>query len=195
MAQQLATAEQVRQPSGPTRRPHLGTWAGSEVKELIELYNAGCTMTAIGNQLHKTRNAVAGQLNRLRAQNNEDLAPRRVKMHKAGIRTTATVHPSLVRGPRTIKLKPPVPAPRIRLRMVDHETAVTLLELEQHHCRWPNGDPRRSDFRFCGCPRVSMKSKTPYCAKHTLLAGRHYEIEVAEVAAMKGGNDNQQSSV
>src|SRR5205823_2266277 len=39
---------------------------------------------------------------------------------------------------------------------------VTLLELEPHHCRYPIGDPKTKEFRFCGALRLDSK---PYCAR------------------------------
>lgn len=38
--------------------------------------------------------------------------------------------------------------------------------VEDKQCRWPIGDPRDKDFKFCGCP-ISHKS---YCQKHAELA-------------------------
>jgi GcrA cell cycle regulator len=177
MAPQLAIAEPPKHLPRLKPPTHL-TWSNEQIALLIEMYNQGCTMSAIGNRLGKTRSAVGGQLNRLRAHCVEALAPKRFVMHPEGVRAKSTAQPipSLVLRPKVIRVRPRTPEPRIRLRMIDSETAVTLTELEPHHCRWPNGDPRRSDFRFCGCPRVSLKAKTPYCSRHTLLAGRHYEL-------------------
>jgi GcrA cell cycle regulator len=39
---------------------------------------------------------------------------------------------------------------------------VTFLELEQHHCRFPIGDPKTKGFRFCGALRLD---NMPYCAR------------------------------
>lgn len=47
--------------------------------------------------------------------------------------------------------------------------AVTFAALDENgkqHCKWPIGDPRKSDFVFCGCERVYG----PYCAAHTRIA-------------------------
>jgi hypothetical protein len=43
----------------------------------------------------------------------------------------------------------------------------TLLELEQHDCRWPIGEPRHPDFRFCAEPSLEGR---PYCAQHWSMA-------------------------
>jgi GcrA cell cycle regulator len=45
-------------------------------------------------------------------------------------------------------------------------SAVTLLDLREHMCRWPIGDPRDEDFRFCG----RHKEHGSYCADHARKA-------------------------
>ena len=37
--------------------------------------------------------------------------------------------------------------------------------LERHHCRWPLGDPRQADFRFCREPTQGAV----YCEHHRAL--------------------------
>lgn len=44
---------------------------------------------------------------------------------------------------------------------------VTLMELTPKMCRWPVGDPRKDDFRFCGDYAEPGKS---YCCQHHALA-------------------------
>ena len=51
---------------------------------------------------------------------------------------------------------------------------VTFLELEPHHCRYPIGDPKTKEFRFCGAPRLDGK---PYCMRC---------LEIASSLHMKG---------
>jgi GcrA cell cycle regulator len=38
-----------------------------------------------------------------------------------------------------------------------------LLDLEQHDCRWPIGEPRQPDFHFCGERQAAGR---PYCELH-----------------------------
>ena len=45
----------------------------------------------------------------------------------------------------------------------------SLLELSEHTCRWPVGDPRSSRFFFCGAQPLRNK---PYCAEHSARAYR-----------------------
>lgn len=44
-----------------------------------------------------------------------------------------------------------------------------LFELEEHHCRWPVGEPSEPGFFFCGGDR---HSEFPYCAGHCRVAFR-----------------------
>jgi GcrA cell cycle regulator len=43
----------------------------------------------------------------------------------------------------------------------------TLTDLSSQTCRWPIGDPKHEDFRFCGKPVVPGK---PYCGEHCATA-------------------------
>ncbi|MDP6172868.1 MAG: GcrA family cell cycle regulator [Rhodospirillales bacterium] len=44
---------------------------------------------------------------------------------------------------------------------------VTLERLTSTMCSWPDGEPGKPEFRFCGAPAVSGK---PYCEAHCSLA-------------------------
>jgi len=43
----------------------------------------------------------------------------------------------------------------------------TLTDLSAQTCRWPIGDPKHEDFRFCG---RSVAAGKPYCAEHCSVA-------------------------
>ena len=159
-------------------------------------------MGAIGNQIKRSRSAVAGRIHRLRTVMKDklgenDLKPRRgeppqgrVKAIEIASKPRLSSHQSqdvdgpLVDGKRNYQVgemptldESPLLAPkmRVRLRMIDKDTTeVTHNELEWHHCRWPKGDPRHSDFRFCGARRISASVRTPYCKEHSMMAGRQY---------------------
>jgi GcrA cell cycle regulator len=44
---------------------------------------------------------------------------------------------------------------------------VTIAELKETMCKWPLGDPRSSEFRYCGSPSPGA---SPYCTHHDRLA-------------------------
>lgn len=157
-------------------------WTEKEIETAIKMKNEGASMTTIGNAVGKSRNSVAGKIHRLRMKPNSgiDAAQRKYQTHKSIPKTK----PSPVRTPiysidelvkritpenvhPEIPISPPVEQRRIRLRIVTSETAVTITELQPRHCRYPLGDPKQSDFRYCGCDRVS--DQKPYCAEHTKL--------------------------
>lgn len=50
-----------------------------------------------------------------------------------------------------------VPAQKPRRRLV------TTLTLSSSTCKWPIGDPAKSDFHYCGLPPQSGR---PYCETH-----------------------------
>lgn len=47
------------------------------------------------------------------------------------------------------------------------ERRLTLVELTEHTCRWPIGDPQSADFYFCGDQTLVAM---PYCALHSRTA-------------------------
>lgn len=44
---------------------------------------------------------------------------------------------------------------------------VTLVQLNEHTCKWPIGDPREAGFGFCGAKPIAGK---PYCERHAMRA-------------------------
>jgi len=154
----------------PPYKPRHLDWTLDEILRMVELYNKHYSMSAIGNDLGKTRNAVAGQIRKTRLKGIHKIDGKRHQWH-GQIRTTPLV-PVTPKPVKAVKVTATHQPKRIRLKLIESNTAVTFAELEPHHCRFPFGDPRYSDFRFCGCPRVS--NKLPYCKEHTSLAGRLY---------------------
>ncbi len=164
----------------------ISPFTSEDDQQIIELFKEGHSMGAIGNQLKRSRSAIAGRIHRLRTVlkdklSEDDLKPRRGEPPKGRVKVVET--PSKPRlSPRHQELttldedtSPLVPKMRVRLRMIDKNTSeVTHNELKWYHCRWPKGDPCHSDFRFCGAPRISGSVRTPYCKEHTLLAGKQY---------------------
>ena len=43
----------------------------------------------------------------------------------------------------------------------------TLTDLSSQTCRWPIGDPKHENFRFCGKPVAAAR---PYCPEHCAAA-------------------------
>jgi len=77
---------------------------------------------------------------------------------------------------------PPEPLPPPTPRVFDPAKLVKTLDLEDHHCRWPVGDPGQPDFRHCGETRI-IGLRAPYCLSCAQVAYRP-----AEKHARKGVN-------
>lgn len=156
-------------------------WTEEQKREMIERFNAKESMGTIAEHFGTTRAAVAGIIHRLRKKNNTDISIRPIDP----VRVKPLVHRW---GERVLKPKPE-PKPKMvtlmqlpvatehkrpRLRLVQDQE-VCLLDLKNHHCRFPLGDPRHSDFRFCGQNRIDTG---PYCQEHADLAYRVPEVRL-----------------
>ena len=81
------------------------------------------------------------------------------KHRKSGRHPKVEEKPKIASVPKSMGAPMPKP-PRVRLKIVDSQTAIVLEDLNENTCRFPLGDPRLSDFRFCG---KTIKVKGPYC--------------------------------
>lgn len=131
-------------------------------------------MGSIGKVTNRTRNAVAGIISRMRKSGEllleKKVTPPQPKVH---LKTGSRLPPKLPKAFKAQPFKINVEKPRrIRLRLINSDTAVTLMERQEHQCCWPLGDPKQSDFRYCGKHRFGGK---PYCAEHVLKSGRLYD--------------------
>jgi GcrA cell cycle regulator len=151
-------------------------WSEDRVQLLMKLWNDGRSASQIASELGGvTRNAVIGKVHRLglsgRAKTPSSVAPR-AKKPKAPVapRTSAPVS----RGNTALKPQyAPVAQPIAEAAVEPLENVVpigercTLLELKESSCRWPIGDPGKSDFLFCG---GKSDAGVPYCAYHCRIA-------------------------
>jgi GcrA cell cycle regulator len=63
-------------------------------------------------------------------------------------------------------------APQVQELFIPVENRLTLLQLNEHTCKWPIGDPLTTEFYFCG--QHSEEGK-PYCEFHSRRA--YHQIE------------------
>lgn len=144
------------------------SWTDERVATLSKLWADGLSASQIAAELGGvTRNAVIGKVHRLGLSGRAKPASSSAKRAKR-TRTYAT-------KPRTSSRSTPA------LRTVDGSTArsvvedlaepeslkLSLVELTEHTCKWPHGDPTEGEFHFCGC---KVKEDSPYCEYHSKLA-------------------------
>lgn len=68
--------------------------------------------------------------------------------------------------------KPVEPYVEKQARVFDPAKMVSFDDLENHHCRWPVGDPRTDAFRFCGETKVIGLPYCEHCAEHAYVNAR-----------------------
>jgi hypothetical protein len=131
----------------------VSAWTPEKVEQLKALMDEGLTFAQIGAAIGMGRCACIGKAHRLGLRRGEEAK-----------------HPPGPRGPRPYRYKP-TPPPPVSIPAPTPSAGggpVLIHELEPHHCRWPEGDPREIDtFRYCGAPALLPG---PYCRDHLLRA-------------------------
>ncbi len=153
------------------------SWTNERVDTLKKLWNDGHSASAIAATLGEvTRNGVIGKVHRL------GLAGRASGSSRPRSPRATSLFPHRPRA-RRIRKPPSSPLPAAhRLRSLpltkpmprelgpSPETTVTVETLTERSCRWPEGDPKRAGFHFCG--RIKDEMQGPYCNHHAAIAYR-----------------------
>lgn len=134
---------------------------------VVELYNERKSSSVVAAELNLTLGQVAGIIYRARRfKSNICHGVVRPKLRNGA----PEAQPKISKAKVTLRRRPKmfsdieaVKEKRRRLRLVQSEYEVTFEQLETHHCRFPYGEPRSPDFRFCGKPRWE---KHAYCEEH-----------------------------
>ena len=114
-------------------------WTDERLVLLKVLWEKGLSISQIGEELGVSRNAVAGKVHRLK------LPKRNSPIAKAA--KTEDAEPVNVELPLRLSLR--------------------NIKWSRSKCAWPSGDPKTTEFSFCGQPIVPGK---PYCGEHCELA-------------------------
>ena len=143
-------------------------WTDEDIARLIELAKTGISYSAIGEQLGYTKNAIIGKAHRL------GLGKRVIRNRAA--KPKATKAPEPVDVPKKekgrLKFDPffnmfigrrdgDMSYRSNHQRSADHR-AIKLLDLEQHHCRFPRGEGE--SITFCGQTKLIGCSYCAACA-------------------------------
>lgn len=130
------------------------SWTEERVTLLKKLWGEGCTAAEIAKELGGvTRNAVIGKAHRLKLSNR--VSPIQ-QNKKQAVKTVPETPTSMVKKKEKI-----VPLVEIPVK------GVSMAELKEKMCRWPNGDPQEKSFSFCG---ISSVPGLPYCEGHAKVA-------------------------
>jgi len=143
-------------------------WTDERVELLKKLWAEGLSASQIAAELGGiTRNAVIGKVHRLglsgRAKSPSTAAPRPRKPRSSGM---IRVSRPAIRGNTALAYDYEA-EPEPELLEIPTEQRKTLLQLNEHTCRWPVGDPGAADFFFCG---GETANELPYCSYHSRVA-------------------------
>lgn len=148
----------------------MTTWTPERIIDLKKLWSLGEPASAIAALLGGlTRNAIIGKAHRLGL--SKPLSPTaRLSTTNAPSsqpRRTPRSSSAKTRAARSSTREPLLGAKRVSalppLDPLFLETPPRRGELQPSQCCWPEGDPRRSDFHFCGRNKLPGR---PYCAHH-----------------------------
>lgn len=150
-------------------------WTDERVELLKKLWADGLSASQIAAELGGvTRNAVIGKVHRLglsgRAKAIASSTPRQRKPRptpSAGSRPVVVGNTALATVMRPMVEPEPVELPDPVANVIPMAERCTILDLTEFTCRWPVGEPGKSDFFYCGS---RTKTGLPYCAYHARIA-------------------------
>lgn len=134
------------------------TWTHEQDQILIQRREQGITMSRIANEIGRTKNAVIGRATRLANAGKIAAAPQKKappainRLVRVPTPTPERVHEHIASMDQRLPASQPV----------------RLMKRRQDQCVWPLGDPKSTEFRFCGAPLG--EHSPPYCAGHRRLA-------------------------
>lgn len=142
------------------------SWSDERVEVLKKLWAEGLSASQIAKELGGvTRNAVIGKVHRLglSGRATPSRPPSRfVNPHRPRV----AARPALRLASSTENAPTPAPIPIDPAPLPNGEFA-TVLDLSEHICKWPVGDPSDDSFQFCG---HKTKVGAPYCEAHAQMA-------------------------
>jgi GcrA cell cycle regulator len=155
-------------------------WTDESKKVVRDYWMQGYSALWIGNKLGKTRHTIMGLIWRMglmRVERPGNPSPTIQAKNKKFIGRKA-VQPILVRKPLPTKRRSdgdpvslesvPMPEPSVVAKTSFRKGGkIDLMALRTSSCRWPLGDPQRSDFGYCGAATDGL---SPYCAIHKKIA-------------------------
>ena len=158
------------------------TWTEQKIQMLKDMWG-NHSASEIAEQIGGlTRNAVIGKAHRLKlsVQKSADTPGTGLQRATGGLGNMKSTRKRVMLRPM-----PSVPAPTAATTIRTIPTAkdifrslegiggttrsegIAVTKAGERHCRWPVGDPRSPDFRFCGC---DAQEGLPYCVDHARVA-------------------------
>lgn len=154
----------------------MSVWTDERVAELRRLWAAGDhNSVEIGKIMGLSKSTIICKLHRSGLQGQRGVANPVFKESKYNQRTAEIGKPRKPRksrpriaGPRPTRVSVrPTPKDDFVLPDTAAFGAAAVMSLTEGSCRWPVGDPRSHEFRFCGADKQPGSS---YCCHHHAVA-------------------------
>jgi GcrA cell cycle regulator len=156
-------------------------WTDADKKVVRDWWMQGYSALWIGNKLGKTRHTIMGLVWRMGLMRVERPANPSPTLKAKPFTGRKAVKPTLTRTPlrgimgakrsdgEPVSLESiPMPEPSVVAKTSFRKGGkIDLMALRTSSCRWPLGDPQRSDFGYCGAATDGL---SPYCAIHKKVA-------------------------
>lgn len=155
-------------------------WTEQQIQALKKMWGNGFSASDIARTLGGglTRNAVIGKAHRLKLSAGQTSMRQSVAMPG---KTGGSALPGMVKVSKKrsmLRPLPPVQMPETvakpttrdvlrNLESIKRTEGIAVTKAGERHCRWPIGDPRSPDFRFCG---GTCHEGLPYCVDHARVA-------------------------
>jgi GcrA cell cycle regulator len=152
------------------------TWTDQKIQMLRDMWGNGYSASDIAKRLGGlTRNAVIGKAHRLKLSGR----PSPIQRDDAGTPKATGMVRAKPAKKVMLRALPTLPQPPMQMSAVPAvkrtteslKSAVSPLKTTERQCRWPHGDPRSRDFKFCGCQAVEG---LPYCMDHARAAYQNF---------------------
>ena len=158
------------------------SWTEQQIQMLKDMWGHGFSASEIATRLGTglTRNAVIGKAHRLKLSSRPSPIKREDEEEGRGVPTSVSLS-AMKSSRKRVMLRPlPVmPVPPVStvktltkdafrpVEAIKRTEGIAVTKAGDRHCRWPVGDPRSPDFRFCGC---AVYESLPYCVDHARVA-------------------------
>lgn len=159
------------------------TWTEQKIQMLKDMWGHHSASEIAEHIGGLTRNAVIGKAHRLKlsAQKLSDSPGTGLQRASGGMGSIKSSRKRVMLRP--LPVVPSSPAPVSAMRSIPtakdifrslegiggatRSEGIAVTKAGDRHCRWPVGDPRSPDFRFCGC---TAHEGLPYCVDHARVA-------------------------
>lgn len=150
----------------------MAGWTDEMVNRLKELWDEGLTTGEIGKKLNVSKNSIVGKVHRLKLISRP--SPIKKKDDEESIKKPEPKKAEIKKAPEPVKEVKKKFEPKIKEEPITCVTPVkksgdkiTVVDLDNHTCRWPIGDPKDENFHFCG---KKVRTGQTYCEEHSAIA-------------------------